>query len=125
MTAWYNTGVYGVNHYSAPTVWSISGSIAIQPQFNGTPFAPKNLVGSFNISFAINPATVNRIYSLSGSFNISPIFKGLLNNFNTLGQGHIDIYIPFAGAGAAIGPIWQPDAACTDPGWVQGAPCNG
>jgi hypothetical protein len=125
MTAWYNTRVYGVDHYSAPTISNVSGSFSIAPQFNGGVFTPKNLVGTMPIIFGINNLSINYVYSLTGSFNISPIFQGLLNNFNVLGNSSISIYVSFSSSGMNVGPMWQAAGACPDPGWAEVDPCNG
>jgi hypothetical protein len=125
MTAWYNKGVYGVDHYSAPSIYNLSGAISITPQLNGTIWRPVSLVGNMTILFGINSANPNKVYALQGNIDISPIFGAHLNNKNTLGAGSMNIYMPFVDSGVVVGPIWQPSGVCPDPKWALTGPCNG
>lgn len=98
MTAYYNRGPYGAQHYSAGWVYDCSGTFAINFTLAGSFW--QNLQGHFAITMSL-AGQARGSWSLKGELAIVPTFFG----------------------DATAGPLWAPDAPCPPPLWGPSPPC--
>jgi hypothetical protein len=133
MTAWYNTGPYGVAHYSAGRLYDCTGAITIAVQFAGSSSNPVDVVGNLPIVVSL-AANLNTVFNLTGALPVTMGLGGAPNALYAFG-GSLPIQPAFNQPEAQVGPPWALDSACpvvpwtpvTPPpsSWVPVEPCNG